>query len=91
MAHQEEPLMSSSARYRRDPRWLTARFASACACGDRSHRIERGERVFYYPIGKRAYVGACAERNARDFESCVFDESAYVGDPDYILDPRAEQ
>ena len=59
-------------RYQGDPRWITARFASTCACG--LHGIARGERIFYYPNGKQAFGGACAETASRDFEAARFDE-----------------
>lgn len=63
--------------YRGDPYWLDARFASACACGNPDHHIRKGDRIFYYPKGKKAFVGPCADANARDFESCVADEDFY--------------
>jgi hypothetical protein len=60
--------------YARDPHWLEARYASPCACGNTAHQIKRGDRVFYYPIGRRAYTGACAESASNDFLSAAGDE-----------------
>ena len=55
-----------------DPYWLNARFASKCAkC---SKVISRGERVFYYPLGKKAYCETCGQPMALEFALSVQDE-----------------
>lgn len=64
-------------RYSRDPYWLTARFASTCAGKGCNDPIKKGDRIFFYPIGKHAYVGPCADAASRDFETCVFNEEMY--------------
>lgn len=70
--------MASS--YKGDPRRMTARFDSECACNsDPPHMIAKGASIFYYPKGKKAYVGHCADRNEADFLSAVADEDAYNG------------
>jgi hypothetical protein len=58
-------------RYRvgRDPYWLTARYDGTCSkCGE---RFRRGERVFWFPNGKRAYYGECANAEARTFAAAA--------------------
>jgi hypothetical protein len=58
-----------------DPHWLIARFAGKCAkCGA---GISTGDRVFYYPNGRAAYSGKCAEAAAADFSAAAADERAY--------------
>lgn len=67
--------MSYHKSYARDPFWLESRFPGTCAkCGA---AIKTGERIFYYPNGKKAYSGECAEAASRDFQSCAFDEAQY--------------
>lgn len=63
-------------RYSLDPRWITARFASQCAgCGA---DIKKGEKIFYYPNGKKAYAAACCGgEQAADFNAAAFDEEVY--------------
>lgn len=58
----------------RDPYWLEARFSSDCAgCG---RRIQKGERIFYYPNGKSAYCSddSCGGNASREFSVASFDE-----------------
>ena len=48
-----------------DPFWMTARFDSNCPrCGK---AIYRGNRIFYYPHGKRALCEGCGKNAERDF------------------------
>lgn len=56
-----------SRYYAGDPRWITARYAGICAGRGCEEPIAKGDRIFYYPKGKKAYAGACAEAAARDF------------------------
>ena len=60
--------------YSRDPRWIIAKFASSCGGCDR--RISKGEDIFYYPMGKRAYGGqcGCGGNASRDFASTIASE-----------------
>lgn len=58
-----------------DPYWLTARFTGTCAGRTCDHPIRKGDRIFYYPNGRKAYVGPCAEAAAADFDSAAFDEA----------------
>lgn len=62
-------------RYRQDPRWITARFASVCGKSGCDSRITKGERIFYYPASKTAYCASCGDAAARDFEAQSFDEA----------------
>ena len=60
--------------YRKDPRYMTARFPSKCdGC---QADIRKGERIFYYPNGHKAYGDkcGCAATQAADFEAARFDE-----------------
>ena len=60
-----------------DPHWLKAIYAGKCSkCGE---AFNPGDRIFYYPNGKSAYSGICAESAAADFSSCAFDEAQYNG------------
>lgn len=63
--------------YSLDPKWMTTRFASKCAkC---AAPINKGDDLFYYPNGKRAYGSkcGCADEYSRDFDAAAFDESVY--------------
>lgn len=57
-----------------DPFWMTAKFKGTCATTGCDDPIRRGDRIFYYPNGKKAYVGTCAAAADRDFGSTSFDE-----------------
>ena len=56
----------------RDPYWLSARFAGACAKTGRP--FAKGDRIFYYPSERKAYAHEAAEQAARDFEAAMQDE-----------------
>ena len=65
------------ANYNGDPRWISAKFDSACrGCG---LPIRRGDDVFYYPRGKHAFGSecGCAEQHSGDFNSMRADEDTY--------------
>jgi hypothetical protein len=47
-----------------DPYWLTTRYPGACSCGA---AIDRGERAFYWPKGKKLECAACGEASERRF------------------------
>lgn len=49
-----------------DPRWMTARFASTCQCGE---PIKAGDRIFYYPIGRKAVCESCGKQGQRDLNA----------------------
>ena len=60
--------------YRKDPRYMTARFASQCdGC---QGEILKGDSIFYYPNGRSAYGEkcGCAATQAADFEAARMDE-----------------
>lgn len=59
-------------RYIGDPRWITARFDSQGACG---HSIKRGERIFYYPNGRKAFCEKCGEPASARFVAEAQDEA----------------
>ena len=48
-----------------------------CACG--LHMNHKGDRIFYYPNGKKAYGGECATKASMDFRAAAADEAAYQG------------
>jgi hypothetical protein len=58
-------------RYSNDPRWITAKYLGTDING---RTFQRGERIFYYPLGKRIVSGEAAEQASRDFEAACFDE-----------------
>jgi len=65
------------ARYKGDPRWLEARYAGKCAgCG---RVISRGETIWYWPIGRKAYCKACGEPQCARFDAEAFDEAQCSG------------
>lgn len=59
------------ATYSSDPRWIVARYAGTDVKGN---KFAKGDRVFFYPNGKRIYAGAAADDAARDFEAARSDE-----------------
>ena len=50
-------------RYSRDPFWMTARFASKCACGK---EIAKSSQIFYYPSSHTAICETCGQQGYRD-------------------------
>ncbi len=58
--------------YSLDPSWIIARFASACQCGA---AITKGQRVFYYPNGKKCLCQTCSEKASAEFQSAAQDEA----------------
>ena len=65
---------------RGDPFTMSARFASACACGQGGHAIKRGDTIFYYPKTRSAFVGSCAIRAMADFrQNVAFEEDISAG------------
>jgi hypothetical protein len=67
-----------SRRYNNDPYWLTARFNSDCA---KCHKhIKKGDRIFYYPNGRKAYCeDPCGKEASADFEAAAQDEAFMNG------------
>ncbi len=66
--------MTTRKHYSNDPKWITARHASACSdCG---RAIHRGDRIFWFPLTKAARGSRCncATTAAADFEARAFDE-----------------
>lgn len=63
------------ARYKNDPRWITAKYAGKCIrC---SNTTPKGAKLFYYPIGKSVYCAACGEVESAKFEQYALDEEFY--------------
>lgn len=61
-----------SPRYKGDPRWLQARYPGECdKCGE---PFKKGARIFWYPNGRKAYSGRCAEAAAADFNAIAADD-----------------
>ena len=68
---------SAASSYAGDPHWMTARYPGKCDAAGCSDPIKKGDKIFYYPSSKKAYVGTHAEANARDFSSAAQDEDTY--------------
>lgn len=68
--------MSYRRRYvNKDPYPLKARFDSDCAgCGK---RIRKGDQIYYWPDGRKAYCEACGEPEYRLFLGSKQDEVFY--------------
>jgi len=64
------------SRYRQDPRWIVARFASTCSCGK---PIAKGERIYYYPTARKAYCHECGEPMHARFVAECQDEAMISG------------
>lgn len=62
------------ATYTRDPRWITSKFAGIDANG---RQFKKGDRIFFYPIGKRILTGEAAEQASREFDAARQDEEAF--------------
>jgi hypothetical protein len=60
-----------STSYSGDPRWITAKYAGRDANGK---PFKAGERVLYFPNGKKFYTGAEAEKAWLEFLSAKGDE-----------------
>ncbi len=65
--------------YSGDPYWLTSRFSGPSANNDGAP-IRKGDRIFYYPRERKAFVGAEAEAASADFQSHAQDEAFMCGD-----------
>jgi hypothetical protein len=64
--------------YKGDPHWTTAKFPGRCTrCGK---KINRGDRIFYYPRGKVVYCDApgCGGSAERDFLTMAEAEDYYA-------------
>lgn len=64
------------SQYAGDPRWMTARFNSTCQC---NAQMRKGERIFYYPNGRKALCSKCGEKASAEFESAKADEAMMCG------------
>ena len=64
------------SQYAQDPHWITARFPGTDAKGTPFHK---GDRVFYFPNGKRIYAGQAGIEAFARFESERADEDVYNG------------
>lgn len=62
-----------------DPFWMTAKFKGKCATPGCTDLIYKNDRIYWYPNVKKAYVGECANKAARDFGSITFDEMVNEG------------
>lgn len=70
--------MAYRNRYSGDPKWITARFPSACAGCDKP--VRKGDEAFFYSATKSVYgcKCGCGATRAADFESAAFDEAVYA-------------
>lgn len=51
---------------RNDPFWLNARFTGGnCPKCSKEHR--KGDRVFFYPVSRRAFCADCGKHAEQDF------------------------
>ena len=58
-----------------DPRWMESRFPGKCdKCGE---SFPKGARIFWYPNGRKAYFGTCADAASADFNAHRADEDGY--------------
>jgi hypothetical protein len=66
--------------YSSDPKWISAKFDSTCACCKKP--VKRGNQVFYNPSAKSVSCDAedCGKQESRDFDAAKFDECQYGGD-----------
>lgn len=60
-----------------DPYWTTAKFDSTDADGN---RVRKGDRIFYFPRGRKVFTGESAERESRAFEAARCDEAMMTGE-----------
>lgn len=65
----------------KDPKIIKAKFS--CKCKGCSAQIKKGELLYYWPIGKKAYCATCGEPYYRDFISSAQDEMFYHGQYSY--------
>lgn len=63
-------------RYKKDPRWIAAKFSSLCKCGN---QIQKGEEILYWPSVHRAQCKTCGEPEWQRFLSEAADEDVYNG------------
>ena len=66
-------------RFKDDPKWITARYATKCAKAGCGGAIDAGKRGFHYSRDRSVYGRACghAGQAACDFEAHRFDEGCY--------------
>lgn len=55
-----------------DPYWITAKYATNCRCG---RPIHIGDRVLYYPNGRRVLCTECSHAGWNDLRNEI--EGAY--------------
>ena len=48
--------MQRRMNYSSEPRWIRARYAGRCSCGQ---RVQPGDNAYYYPEEKRLKCRAC--------------------------------
>ena len=63
-----------TTRYKGDPHWIIAKYPGTDAHG---RPFAKGERVFYFPNGKRIYAGPAADEASARFESERADDKGY--------------
>jgi hypothetical protein len=66
------------SRYSGDPGWIKARHAGRCSGDQCQQAINRGDRVWSYPLTQPVYAVTCghAEANAGDFTAASLDEES---------------
>jgi hypothetical protein len=67
-------LQTEGYGYAGDPHWITAQHPGVCASGDCHNEIKPGDRVFFYPHGRKAYCAEHSDSIARRAESEMWDE-----------------
>lgn len=71
--------MSYKKHYNGDPKWIWAKFKSACSrC---SNVIRRGESAFYYPLSKAILCTGidCGTNASNEFDAILLDEQIMGG------------
>ena len=60
------------ARYRDDPRWITARYQAECVkC---KKKVPKGSRAFYWPKNRHIACEGCGEEAAAEFTAQAWDD-----------------
>ena len=63
--------------YKNDPRWIAARYDSTCAdCGK---KVGKGDKILYWPKGKKVYCKDCGEGRYAEFRALADDEDFFFG------------
>jgi len=65
----------SHTSYVGDPKIMFAKFSSVCPKCNK--KINKSDRIVYFPNGKKAFCYSCGEQDYLDFISSAIDEDNY--------------